>query len=570
MDRRTRAQRRRLAADVQRARRPGARTRPRRTCGSDPARARPGCSRRTASPRRNRARASRGAGNADPAVASPSSPSSAATTAWVAPFAGSGSRTSTESSSRLVGLVDLPASSRVRATRRVPARASLRSPPIVATPAAGEDVEHLVVGLVRARLRRLRRSGAAAARTPRSLVRRRRASNLPVARPSASGPNYPLPVPKEVRVGIRTGPGDITRRNHSMVTRVGLVALVGALAVVAAGCGSSSKSGTTTAASGGGACSSTVSLGMLAPITGPAGSIGSDQLHWAQFFITNWNADSANSPKLKLVQGDTQLDPAKASTVAQSFASNKAIVGVIGPAGSDEVEAIDADLRQGRPRHRVRLGHPRLAHGRQVEGLLLPRRAERRRAGPDRRRLHDVEARVEDGRHGHGRGRPGVVLDRASPTSSARSSKDKGVTVDRESISQKSTDFSSLIAKVSASTKVVFLPFQLASQAQLFAQQLKAQGKTAVVFGSDGTFDSSKFNAERELHLVLRSGRDDARRGRRTRSRRSTSSSRAARARSAHRTTCSPRRTPRRSRRSARTGTIRPATTCVRNWRRST
>jgi hypothetical protein len=75
-----------------------------------------------------------------------------------------------------------------------------------------------------------------------------------------------------------------------------MVALVGALAVVAAGCGSSSKSGTTTAASGGGACSGTVSLGMLAPITGPAGSIGSDQLHWAQFFISNWNADSATSP----------------------------------------------------------------------------------------------------------------------------------------------------------------------------------------------------------------------------------------------------------------------------------
>jgi hypothetical protein len=48
---------------------------------------------------------------------------------------------------------------------------------------------------------------------------------------------------------------------------------------------------------------------------------------------------------------------------------------------------------------------------------------------------------------------------------------------------------------VSGSTKVVFLPFQVASQAQLFAQQLKAQGKSAVVFGSDGTFDSKKFNA---------------------------------------------------------------------------
>jgi ABC-type branched-subunit amino acid transport system substrate-binding protein len=39
----------------------------------------------------------------------------------------------------------------------------------------------------------------------------------------------------------------------------------------------------------------------------------------------------------------------------------------------------------------------------------------------------------------------------------------------------------------------VFLPFQVASEAQLFAQQLQAQGKTAVAFGSDGTFDASKF-----------------------------------------------------------------------------
>ena len=59
----------------------------------------------------------------------------------------------------------------------------------------------------------------------------------------------------------------------------------------------------------------------------------------------------------------------------------------------------------------------------------------------------------------------------------------------------------------------MFLPFQLSSQAQLFAQQLKSQGKTAVVFGSDGTFDSKKFNVERELRLVLRSRRDDDREG---------------------------------------------------------
>ena len=46
-----------------------------------------------------------------------------------------------------------------------------------------------------------------------------------------------------------------------------------------------------------------------------------------------------------------------------------------------------------------------------------------------------------------------------------------------------------------SSTKVVFTPFQLASQTQLLAQQLKSQGKTAVVFATDGSFDSSKYNA---------------------------------------------------------------------------
>ena len=71
----------------------------------------------------------------------------------------------------------------------------------------------------------------------------------------------------------------------------------------------------------------------------------------------------------------------------------------------------------------------------------------------------------------------------------------KGVKVDRESVSQKATDFSSLIAKITSSVKVVFLPWQVASEAQLFAQQAKAQGKSAVIFGSDGTFDSKNFTA---------------------------------------------------------------------------
>ena len=124
--------------------------------------------------------------------------------------------------------------------------------------------------------------------------------------------------------------------------------------------------------------------------------------------------------------------------------------------------------------------------------------------------------------------------------------KKAGVTVDRESVSQKATDFSSLVAKVGGSTKVVFLPFQLASQAQLFAQQLKSQGKTAVVVRQRRHVRLEEVQRERELRLVLRSRRDDDRRRTRRSSPRTTRRTRAARARSARRTT-SPRRSTRRA-----------------------
>jgi branched-chain amino acid transport system substrate-binding protein len=284
-----------------------------------------------------------------------------------------------------------------------------------------------------------------------------------------------------------------------MLTRVGSIALVAALAVVAAGCGGGKKSSgtTTTAASGGGgaACSSAVSLGMLAPITGPAASIGGDQLHWAQFFVSNWNADSSNSPKLKLVQGDTQLDPAKASTVSQSFASNKAIVGVIGPAGSDEVEATTPILKKAglasasgsATRVSLTSGKWKGYFFRDVpnDGVQGPTDADYMMSAL--KVASGDSVMVVDDQESYSTGLADII---------GKELKGKGVKVDRESTSQKSTDFSSLIAKLTPSTKVVFLPFQLASQAQLFAQQIKSQGKSATVFGSDGTFDSSKFHAD--------------------------------------------------------------------------
>src|SRR5712691_380021 len=113
-------------------------------------------------------------------------------------------------------------------------------------------------------------------------------------------------------------------------------AAVGSLAV--AGCSSSSSSST---ASGGSTSSSastkscTASIGFEGPITGPVAPLGTEQLHFAQLALAMDNA--ANKTKITLVQGDTQLQPAQATTVTQQFISNSSIVAVAGPAGSQEV-----------------------------------------------------------------------------------------------------------------------------------------------------------------------------------------------------------------------------------------
>jgi len=267
-------------------------------------------------------------------------------------------------------------------------------------------------------------------------------------------------------------------------------AAAAALAIVASAVARPEKVAAASALS----CKKAVSIGMLAPITGQAGSIGSDQLHWAQFYVTQWNKNKKHV-QIKLVQGDTQLDPSKASTVAQSFASNGSIAGVIGPAGSDEVQAVAPILRTAglafasgsATRVSLTNGAWKGSFFRDVpnDGVQGPTAATFMFEKLGLKSGDSVM--IVDDQESYSTGLADIV---------GQSLTGKGAKVDRESISQKATDFSSLVAKVTSSTKIVYLPFQLATQAQLFAQQLKAQGKSAVVFGSDGTFDSKSFTVD--------------------------------------------------------------------------
>jgi branched-chain amino acid transport system substrate-binding protein len=69
----------------------------------------------------------------------------------------------------------------------------------------------------------------------------------------------------------------------------------------------------------------------------------------------------------------------------------------------------------------------------------------------------------------------------------------KGATVSRESVAATDTDFSSLVTNVSGSTDIVVFATQTASQAQTMSQQLREQGKKALVFGTDGVYSPSQY-----------------------------------------------------------------------------
>ena len=268
------------------------------------------------------------------------------------------------------------------------------------------------------------------------------------------------------------------------------VAAVGSLAV--AGCSSSSSS---TAASGGTSGTSSASaatkscvasVGFEGPITGPVAPLGTEQLHFAQLARVTDNL--TNKTDIHLVQGDTQLNPAQATTVTQQFVSNSSILAVVGPAGSQEVEAV------GGPMDRARMGFitgsataVALTTGKYPTFFRVVSKDSVQ--GPQDanyivKTLHPKALMIVDDQEAYSTG----LVSAMTPVFQAA-----GIKVDHESVSQKVTDFSSLVAKVTPETSVVVLPWQVAANAQQFGRNLAQQHKSAVIFGTDGLFSPGTF-----------------------------------------------------------------------------
>ncbi len=262
-------------------------------------------------------------------------------------------------------------------------------------------------------------------------------------------------------------------------------------ALIAAGCGSSSNSSSSStssaAASSGGSSSAkscVATVGIEGPFTGDVAVLGQEQLAFAKLAVDEDN--KANGTTINLVQGDTQLDPSQATTVTQQFTSNSKMVAVVGPAGSQEVQAVGPLFgRAGMGFISGSATNTVLTTGKNPTFFRVV--SNDGVQGPEDahyivNQLHPKALMIIDDQEVYSTGLVSSML----PVFKAA-----GIKVDHESVSQKVTDFSSLVAKVTPETTVVVLPWQVAANAEQFGKNLAEQKKKATIFGTDGTQSSS-------------------------------------------------------------------------------
>jgi branched-chain amino acid transport system substrate-binding protein len=234
-------------------------------------------------------------------------------------------------------------------------------------------------------------------------------------------------------------------------------------------------------------CGKTRTIGLLAPFTGPAASLGVLQVSWFRYYIKTYNA--THKTKFKEVDGDTMLGVSVSEAVkaAQAVQSDSSVLGVVGPAGSQEVEATTATLKNAglafisgsatktalttdgtRSGFFFRTVPPDAQQGTDVANFMI-------------KKLKVKSVYIIDDEEAYSTGLADFVEGKL---------KAAGVSVTRDGVSQQQSDFSAIIAKIPRSTGLVYMPWQLPPKGQAFGQQMQSAGKGSIkLMGSDGLFD---------------------------------------------------------------------------------
>jgi branched-chain amino acid transport system substrate-binding protein len=283
-----------------------------------------------------------------------------------------------------------------------------------------------------------------------------------------------------------------------------ITSLVLAAALAAGFAATAQRSSARTATPAASGLCKTAGIGFAGPLTGGAAFLGADQRNWVRLFIKYWNGGKAipgvpaTLKRVKIreaLDGDSQLNPQVSATVAAQMVSNKSILGMVGFAGSNE------NLGGGPVLNRAKLVYvsgsataDKLTDGQSLgKGNFF-------RVVPNNSTQAKVGVNYMFAKLGLKKGQRVMVVDDAeaygigiADAAQARF-RARGVTVDRQSQDQKNTDYSSLSQKaVAEGAKVVYAPNQVASDSQLFAEQLKAAGYKGIFFATDGSYDNTSF-----------------------------------------------------------------------------
>jgi branched-chain amino acid transport system substrate-binding protein len=284
--------------------------------------------------------------------------------------------------------------------------------------------------------------------------------------------------------------------------KVRLTLIAAALtALVAVGCGSSSKTSSSASSSAAAAGSSSSASGksckatiaIEGPFTGPVAQVGLEQLHFAQLAVADDN--KANGTNVNLVQDDTQLTPSLATQKTQSILSSSAVA-TVGPAGSQEVEAVGPLFgRAGMAFISGSATLPALTTDGKNPTFLRVVPNDNIQGPQDANyvvnHLHPKAVLIIDDDEAYSQGLVKTMIPVFQKA---------GVKVDHETINGTDTGatlanaINSLVtSKLNPDETVTMLPWQAAANAQQFGLAVQQQHKKTILFGTDGTNSPSQF-----------------------------------------------------------------------------
>jgi branched-chain amino acid transport system substrate-binding protein len=237
-----------------------------------------------------------------------------------------------------------------------------------------------------------------------------------------------------------------------------------------------------------------IKIAFMGPLTGGAAFLGTEQLAFARLAVEDFNKEMDGHYHATLLEEDTDITPDKAVPVAERLIADNTVLGVVGPAGSGQVEATGPLFNKANLVHvsasatRPTLGKG--ADGKRVFSTFY-------RVVPN----DDVQGPTDGNYIADELGAKAVyVIDEQSSYGVAladivqKTLDGKGVKTERASVTQNDTDFSALVTKIKAfGPDVVFMAGQVPSQGALLARQLKEQGVEAPVFGGDGFFSQKDY-----------------------------------------------------------------------------